>query len=148
MGLTTLWEEKVNRIFKTKPKNEEALFLDIVAMFIYSKNNDSISSLYNEIGLEKFTRLLGIIGGKSIDLPSQEELKDSFLSALCFYYKELKQKSWPEVHKLLPFNDVNSIKYGKAISKLEKEIIEKIKNNFEEIEKLNGDGIDELRQYL
>jgi len=146
--INTIWQEKVSCIFKTKPKSDEMLFLDIVSMFIYSKENDDISALYNEIGLETFINLLGLIGGQTIFLPTQERLKDSMLSALCFYYKELKGYTWQEIHNLLPFNDINSIKYGRAIAKLEKEIVEKIKNNFQEIEERSDGGIDELREFL
>ncbi len=145
--MNTIWQEKVNRIFETKPKGEEELFLDIVAMFIYSTENDNISVLYKELGLEKFARILGLIGGQTIEMPSQERLRDGLMAALCFYYKEIKKYPWTEIHKILPFNDINSIKYGRAISRLEKEIVEKIKNNFEEIEENDG-GIDELRKYL
>lgn len=146
--MNTIWQEKVSCIFKTKPKSDEMLFLDIVSMFIFSKENDNISAIYNEIGLETFINILGLIGGQDITLPTQERLKDSMLSALCFYYKELKGYSWTEIHNILPFNDINSIKYGRAISKLEKDIVEKIKNNFKEIELHNKGGIDELKQYL
>ncbi|MDA3855878.1 MAG: hypothetical protein PF569_06450 [Candidatus Woesearchaeota archaeon] len=148
MGLNTVWSAKVDRIFKTKPKKDEELFLNIVSMFLYSREDDTLSTLYNELGLETFTRILGLIGGSTLELPSQEELKDIMISSLCFYYKELKKQPWPEIHKLLPFNDVNAIRYGKNIAKLEKSIIEKIKNNFEDIDSKSIDAIDEIRKFI
>lgn len=145
---STIWQEKIQRIFNTKPKGEEELFLDIVSMMIYSNNSDDTSTLYREVGLESFVKLLGLVGGRTIELPTQEELKHGIISALCFYYKNLQHKSWEEIHNLLPFNDVNAVSYGIAISKLENEIKNKIKNNFEEIENRNKNAIDTLRSYI
>lgn len=146
--LNTIWEEKLHKIFQSKPKQDEELYLDIVSMFIYSNQNDDVSLIYKELGLDKFSSLLGLIGGKTIELPTQDELKFAMISALCFYYKDIKKQSWEEIHRLLPFNDVNAISYGISIAKLEKEIIEKIKNNFKDIDANNKDTIEELRGYL
>lgn len=146
--LTTLWEDKLKTIFNSKPKGEEELFLDIVSMMIFNNQKDDISTIYHEIGLESFTRLLGLLGGSTITLPTQEELKHNVLSALCFYYRNIQKKSWEEIHNLLPFKDMNTVSYGIAISKLEKEITDKIYNNFKDIETKNKDAIEELRSYL
>ena len=148
MALTTVWQSKVDKIFATKPKKDEELFLNIVSMFLYSREDDTLSTLYNELGLETFTRILGLIGGNTLELPSQEDLKDIMISSLCFYYKELKKQPWDEIHKLLPFNDINAIRYGKNIAKLEKSIIDKIKNNFEDIDSKDEDAIDQIRKFI
>lgn len=145
MELNTVWEERLKRIFATKPKSDEELFLDIVSMFIYHQEDDNISTLYKEVGLEKFIRLLGLLGGTSIEIPSQDHLRDSMLTALCFYYKDIKNKSWEEIKAILPFNGLNTVSYGIAIAKLEKDIAEKVRNNFKDIDE---DNINEITKYI
>ena len=68
--------------------------------------------IFHEFGLENFMKLISITGGKTIIFPSEDELKDSITTVLCYYYKEIKNKSWEEIKNILNDEELNTIKYG------------------------------------
>jgi len=76
------------------------------------ENWKSLLHIYNEFGLENFMKIISIVGGKTIVFPSEDELKDSITTVLCYYYKEIKKKSWDEIKDILNYEDLNTIKYG------------------------------------
>jgi len=76
------------------------------------ENWKSLLHIYNEFGLENFMNIISIVGGKTIVFPSEDELKDSITTVLCYYYKEIKKKSWDEIKDILNYEDLNTIKYG------------------------------------
>ena len=141
-----LWLDKLKTILETKPKSEEELFLDILAMLIYSRYNDDLSLVYKQLGLDEFISLVNHVSGKTIEFPTQEDLKDSVMTALCYYYKEVKGMEWDEIHHKLPYDDINSIKYGKRISRLNRDMKKEMEVMFQEIDKQGG-NVDGYRKY-
>jgi hypothetical protein len=144
--MNDIWTEKIQTMFKKKPKQEEELFLDIVSMIAYQRYDDKLSAVYKELGVEIFNKVVAILSGETIIFPDRQDWRDSMLTALCFYYKELKNISWAEIKEILPFKRINTIKIGKRINSLNEEIITKIFESFQKIDELGG-GIDELEKY-
>jgi hypothetical protein len=53
--------------------------------------------------MENFVKLIHLLDGRTIRLPTSAELQDSILLALCFYYRECENLTWEEVHDRIPF---------------------------------------------
>ncbi len=132
-----VWEKQIADIFSTRSKKEEEQFFKIISLFLYNRENDQLTTLYRELGQDMFSRVIDVLGGENIILPNREEYRDMNLVALCYYLKEMKGMSWTEIHEALPFDNLNSIKYGKWIGKLSKDIRKEINvifNTFKEKE--------------
>jgi len=68
--------------------------------------------LYELLGLAKFVDVLSLLEGQTIKFPTKEDLTDTIQLALCYYYRNLEGKEWPEIKQVLQDPDLPSIKYG------------------------------------
>lgn len=78
------------------------------------KDEDLIiyTELYNLLGAEKFTETIDLIDGRTLSFPEKEEFKETVITVLCYYYKNVLNKDWDEIKALLGDPDLNTIKYG------------------------------------
>lgn len=129
-----IWEKKIESLIKTNTETEESMFFHIISLLLYSRENDQLSTLYKEVGKEKFSEIIDSLGGQTIHLPNREEYKDVTLVALCYYLKEIKGRSWKEIHDIIPFDNINSVKYGKWIARLSRDIKSQISEVFHKLE--------------
>ena len=114
-------EEKLN---ETLSGGEESLISDLVKLSLLktaSKNEDLFvfTEIYNLLGLGKFTELLSLIDGKTITFPSKDEFKETIVTVLCYYYRNVLNKDWEEIKSLLNMPELNTIRYGIKASQLE-----------------------------
>jgi len=128
------WQIKLNNIFKYKEKSEVAVFLDIVGMIIHnSDKNTDMSSMYETLDFESFIKMIHLFDGRTVTFPTKEELKESIELALFFYYKNVAGvTSYKDLKKfnLKDGKELNSISMGRKLSKLSREIQEKLKDEF------------------
>ena len=125
---------KINEALGT---DEEKMISDLIKLSLMkpaSKNQDFLvyTEIYNLLGLEKFTDLISLLDGKTVKLPTKEEFKDSVLTVLCYYYRNVLNLEWSEIKEKLGLPDINTIRQGIRSSQYEaflKELINKrIKN--------------------
>ena len=83
--------------------------------------------MYNLLGLENFVKLVTLLDGRTIKLPTSNELKDAVVFALCFYYRELEGKDWAEIHQLVPYS-FNSISISCKIKNLNSALKDELKS--------------------
>ena len=113
--------------------DEEEIISDLIKLSLMkkeSKNQDFMiyTELYNLLGLEGFTNLVSLIDGRTINLPTKEDFKDSVITVLCYYYRNVKKLEWDDIKILLGITDINTIKQGIHSSQFEsfiKELINK-----------------------
>lgn len=125
-----LLELKINEALGT---NEESVISDLIKLSLLkkaSKNQDMLvyTEIYNLLGLEKFTDLISLLDGKTITFPTKEEFKDTVITILCYYYRNVQGLEWNEIKEKLGIPDINTIKQGIRSSQYEsyiKELIEK-----------------------
>jgi len=120
----TLWEKKLNRLFEKRTPEDVELLINLVSLSIYSRSNKDLGSLYTVLGTDDFSKVISLFSGRTISFPDREEFREALLVAVCYYYKELKGYEWTKIKEELPFakDEINSIKIGKGIKKLNKEI--------------------------
>lgn len=133
-----LWEDKMSSIFRDKPSEEVEMFLNLISVTLYGRENDDLSKLYHYLGLDSFSKVISLFSGRTITFPSRQEFRDNILIALTFYLKEFKGQDWNQIKEELPFEEVNSIKYGKGINKLKKSIQEVLYDYWEDIEEVEN----------
>lgn len=132
-----LYEQPKNilemRLNETLKKEEESMITDLVKISLLrtaAKNEDLLifTEIYNLLGLEKFSELISLIDGKEIKFPARDDFKESIITVLCYYYRNVEKKDWDEIKSLLGIPELNTIRYGIKASQLEafiKEIINK-----------------------
>ena len=72
-----------------------------------------------------------MLDGRTVRFPTSTELKDAIILALCFYYREIENKDWAEIHDLVPYN-FNSISISYKIKSLNAAMRQELKNFFTE----------------
>lgn len=131
-----LWEKKLNDIFKKKDKTETENFLNLVSMIVYNNvNNEDISRLYSAVDLDNFLKILNLFENRTITFPSKKEIRNSIELALFYYYRNvLGITDYTKLKNLgiTGNKDFSSISIGKRLSKLNKDIIDKL-NNIEDM---------------
>jgi len=123
-------ELKINEALGT---NEESIVSDLIKLSLMkkaSKNQSNLiyTELYNLLGLEKFTELISLVDGQTITLPTKEEFKDTVITVLCYYYRDVLGMDWSDIKANLGIPDINTIKQGIRSSQFEaylKELINK-----------------------
>jgi len=120
-----LWEDQINSIFQLKDKDEVDIFFNIINLVLnISIKNTDLIKLYKLVGLDDFCKIINTFNGKDIKLIKSEQLKDAILLALFYYKREIKNLSWDEIKKEVPFEFDDAIKFGIKIKNMN-EIIKK-----------------------
>lgn len=83
-------------------------------MRIAEKDEDLLiyTEIYKLLGVELFTGLIALIDGQTLSFPTKEEFEEAVITVLCYYYRDIEKKDWPEIKSLLGEPDLNTIKYG------------------------------------
>lgn len=122
-------EMKINETLKT---SEESIVTDLIKISLMktAEKDESLlifTEIFNLLGLEKFTELISLIDGKTITFPTKENFKDTVITTLCYYYKNIENLDWNEIKSNLGMPDLNGVKYGIKSSQLETFINQLIK---------------------
>lgn len=127
---SNILEQKINEALG---REEEGIISDLVKLSLMRKASKDSSyliytELYNLLGLEKFSELISLVDGKPLHLPTKGEMKDTVITVLCYYYRNVKKMEWPEIKEKLGIQDINAVKQGIRSSQFEsylKELVEK-----------------------
>ena len=121
------------RINEALGKGEESIVSDLIKLSLMkkaSKDSDCLiyTEVYNLLGLEKFSELVSLIDGRTLHLPTKEELRDTVITVLCYYYRNVKKMEWADIKEKLGIQDINAVRQGIRSSQFEsylKELVEK-----------------------
>lgn len=133
-----IWQKKYGHAFKSKEKSESGVMLDVVSLIIHNQDNHDLSRLFDEIGLETFTKVVEVFEGRTIRFPTKDTFRDTLVLALCYYYNQIEGKSWNEIKEILPY-EINPVSMGIKISHLNRSIRKKMNDMLYDI-KESGDG--------
>ena len=121
------------RINEALGKGEESIISDLIKLSLMkkaSKDSDCLiyTEIYNLLGLEKFSELVSLVDGRTLHLPTKEELRDTVITVLCYYYRNVKKMEWVDIKEKLGIQDINAVRQGIRSSQFEsylKELVEK-----------------------
>lgn len=123
-----LYEQPKNilemRLNEVLSKEEESIISDVVKISLLKtaekeENNLVFTEIYNLLGLEKFTELITLLNGREIQFPTKEDFKDTLLTSICYYYRNVLNKDWEEIKSLLSLPDLSGVRFGIKSSQLE-----------------------------
>lgn len=127
-----LFEQKIQGILKAEESNSsifEAIFK--LQQFLAAERSLSKTGIGSEeswqaqvqalnlLGVDGFVKSFSPFWGKTVIFPTEEEFKESLITVLCYYYKNVENKEWIEVKEILNMPDLNTIKYGIKVRQLE-----------------------------
>ena len=91
-------------------------FSTLMKIVLYSNFGEKISGLYSLIDdNNKFSKLIDVFDGISIEVPNKEEFKSAVSLTLVYYYKEIMGYSWKKIQSLMPYENDISLKYGSKL---------------------------------
>jgi hypothetical protein len=129
-------QETIKEYFKKHEynKNIDAIF-KIVDLLLYEgmRSTDAFY-LYKMLGLKDFSRIINILDGKELKLPSKKDFEDNLLCALFYYEREINHLSWTDIKKKYPEIQIKSIKHAYKIKSLNSFIHNKIMEQLYKIE--------------
>ena len=77
-------------------------FSTLMKIVLYSNFGEKISGLYSLIDdNDKFSKLIDVFDGISIEVPNKEEFKSAVSLTLVYYYKEIMGYSWKKIQSLI-----------------------------------------------
>jgi len=125
----SLFQKKIQTILNADVKEVSKVFEKIFTLqqlLILEKtpelekdNWKSILEIYSLLGMEKFVSLVTHLKGKTVTLPTDNDLKESILTVLCYYYKEIENKSWDDIRDITGLQKTDTIKYGIRLRQLD-----------------------------
>lgn len=127
--IKSIWESQLQTVFESQKHTEMDILLSILSIIMYDKFDDKIGKLYTTVNdIELFTKIINIFSGMTITVPNRDEFKDAISLALTYHYKNIKNMSWAEIKKELPYDSSLPLKTGKNIVKLNNTIKEKLED--------------------
>jgi hypothetical protein len=82
---------------------QNSLFSAVALVFYHNVKTSEIYDIYKLLGIENFVKLIHLLDGRTIHLPTSAELQELILMVLCFYYREVEGLEWDEIHDKIPF---------------------------------------------
>lgn len=109
----------------------------LLKLILFENFGEKIEILYSIVNdNDKFSQILDMFGGLSINFPKIEEFKSSVTLSLVFYYKEILHYSWKKIEQIIPYERDISLRYGSKIKTLSKTIKRHLmKENKEKVQK-------------
>jgi hypothetical protein len=125
---SSVFEKQMREAFK--PVDEQnSLFSAVALVFYHNVKISEIYDVYKLLGVENFVKLIHLLDGRTVRLPTSEELQESILQSLCFYYREVEGLDWDEIHDKLPFQ-FSSISMSYKLKSLNAALKAELKNIF------------------
>lgn len=135
---TEIWEKRLQNIFKKKEKSQTQLFLDVVSIVLFmNKNSKELGDLFSILKLDDFIKVVSLFENRTIEFPSKKEIQEAIEISLFYYYKNIRGvESYDELKDLniIEKKDFSSRSIGKKLTKLDKELKEKMLEILKEIE--------------
>lgn len=126
---TNVFEEQLNDLFTEHTPKTSDKISRILSLLILDRNmSDNMVQLYDLVGIDTFLLVCSLFEKKKVEFPSREELRDLVVTAVLYYYREVKQMDWSEIKDILPF-DFSPISYSFKIRNFE----ESMQNRMREI---------------
>lgn len=120
----TIVQQKLNDYFKSSHDSDEKIFYQLM-LYIFSlesKQHD-LYLLAKILPIEQVIKITNYFSGDTLKFPTKDQLYSSYLTAVCYYLKCIKQMNWQEIKEFLnlPEKDkdlISSISLGYKINNL------------------------------
>lgn len=136
---TDLLQEDINEAFKRKNKNDLDILFQIISLIIYkNENNTDLVELLNSVGIETFSKLIHLFGGRAIELPTEKSFNEAMVLAMAYYYKKIEGiKDWDVIQAKLPAYQFEKLSLSLRMHRLDNFLRQKIQQIFRQLKKGN-----------
>ena len=115
-------EQRLNEALGTD--QEKTIITDLMHLSLLKKaqlNTDDLvyDEMFKLLGLETFSDLISLLDGRTVTFPTRDEFRDTLMTVLCYYYRNVEGKDWAEIRDILGVQDLNAIKEGIRASQFE-----------------------------
>jgi len=130
-----LIEQTLDKYFKEVEEGEgtEKIFNQL-ALYLYSldSHENDLYILAKILPEKELQKVITYFDGRHIKIPTQEKYQECLVLSLCFYLKEVKGWSWPEIKQFLDLpekykKEVSSISLGGKINNIKKRLTTDLK---------------------
>jgi len=110
----TVFQQKLRENLSRESSQVVQDLLKLSLLKAAEKDEDLVifAELFKLLGVDKFTELITLVDGRTLSFPSKEDFKETITTVLCYYYKQVENKSWADIKILLGEPELNTIKYG------------------------------------
>lgn len=129
-----VFEAQINDLFDKKDDTETHKLIQAYSL-ILDMNNSSrdIVDLFNLLGMDNFISVVSLFEKRTVTFPSKEDIKESMIVAVLFYYKEIMGYEWPEIKEIIPF-EFSPISYSNKLKKFNTFMYDNLKEVLKENE--------------
>lgn len=127
---SNIWEYRIKKAFARKQSTDfdsSSLLWNIITLLLFATAKDTVLiDIYNFFeDKDEFVRFLSVVNGRTLKVPTKDQLEDVILTALFYYEKEVNGKTWKEIQENLEF-EISPIKYGIKVKNLNNWIKQKL----------------------
>lgn len=123
-----VYEKKLRDVFSLHPNAKQEPLYQILSLVLYhNPNTTDIHDVYDLLGMEDFVRLIHLLDGRTVRLPTSSELREALLTAICYYYREVEHLDWPQIKEKVPF-EFQSMSLSRKIKNLNMAFNSELKN--------------------
>lgn len=135
-------DKQIQDMFSNSPESKLEILMKLVSFCIYENNtNSDLASLYKILDQENFIKVLTLFSERTIKFPPKNEVRDYFIVALIYYYREILKLEWSQIKGKFNF-EINSTSYSTKVKRLKNFISQRteeaLKNVQTEKENLSG----------
>ncbi len=145
-------QQKLDEYFKRAETSDERVFYQLMlyVFSVESKQQNDLHLIAKILPIEHTMNLVNYFSGDTVKFPTKDQLYSAYLTAICYYLKCIKGKSWSEIKDFLnlPERDkdlISSISLGYKINALNDTMSRDLKDI---LKKFKVDNIDDLIESL
>ena len=123
-------DEFLNELFEHEKDSSMDAIVRVFSLVLYKNStNTDLVNLFKVLDLEDFVRVITLFDGKTVQLPTKEDLKEALTLSLVYYYRVIQGLSWEEIKKKFPY-EISGGKYSVNIKSLNSFIRQKMNETF------------------
>jgi hypothetical protein len=137
-----LLQEDINEAFKRKEKNDLEVLFQVLSLILYkNENNTDLIELLNTVGIDTFSKIIHLFGGRAIELPTEEDFSAAMVLSMSYYYRKIEGiKDWEKIQAKLPAYKLDKLSLSLRIHRLDSFLKQKIQQIFRQMKSKKNKG--------
>jgi hypothetical protein len=139
-----VWDYRIRELFRNTEKDATPsdILWQVVNLVLYESSQDTtLIEIYNTLDHDNFIRLVQLLDGRQFKSPTRHSLEEALLTAVFYYEREFKKKTWKEIQDDLDF-EISPRKYGIRVRNLNNYISQKVQELIRSLPDTKGDPTD------
>jgi hypothetical protein len=111
----SLFQKSVNdtcKFEKSTPLIDDLIKLELLKEGEKSDKMSPVSELYSLLGPEKFSEVVELMNGRTVQFPTSDSFKETVMIAIYYYYRFFKGKDFKDIDQIFENEDISHVKMG------------------------------------